>query len=202
MPSPAAERNREPIREVLAKYLAHVTGSKTVLEVSSGDGTHVSHFARTLPSSVAWHPTEYDEQLLGLISANAAGLENVSAPARLDVTEESAYPEDSSFDYIFNANMVHISEWRCTEGLFKLAGKVLRRGHGTGLLFLYGPFAVDGVLEPESNVRFDSILRERNPGYGVRDVADLKVLAAKNGLELKDRYEMPANNKILVWVKK
>ena len=44
--------------------------------------------------------------------------------------------------------------------------------------------------------------RERNPGYGVRDVADLKVLAAKNGLELKDRYEMPANNKILVWVKK
>ena len=75
------------------------------------------------------------------------------------MTEESAYPEDSSFDYIFNANMVHISEWRCTEGLFKLAGKVLRRGHGTGLLFLYGPFAVDGVLEPESNVRFDSILR-------------------------------------------
>ena len=99
------------------------------------------------------------EQLLGLISANAAGLENVSAPARLDVAEESAYPDAASFDYIFNANMAHISEWRCTEGLFKLAGKVLRRGHGTGLLFLYGPFAVDGVLEPESNVRFDSMLR-------------------------------------------
>ena len=67
MQSPAAERNREPIREVLAKYLAHVTGSKAVLEVSSGDGTHVSHFARTLPSSIAWHPTEYDEQVLWLL---------------------------------------------------------------------------------------------------------------------------------------
>ena len=60
----AAERNREPIREVLAKYLTHVSGSKTILEVSSGDGTHVSHFAKAFPSSIEWHPTEYDEQVL------------------------------------------------------------------------------------------------------------------------------------------
>ena len=78
-------------------------------------------------------------------------------PVRLDVTEESAYPEAASFDYIFNANMVHISEWKCAEGLFKLAGRVLRPE--SGLLFMYGPFAVDGVLEPESNVRFDSMLK-------------------------------------------
>ena len=60
----AAERNREPIREVLAKYLAHISGSKTILEVSSGDGTHVSHFAKAFPSSIEWQPTEYDEQVL------------------------------------------------------------------------------------------------------------------------------------------
>ena len=63
----AAERNREPIREVLAKYLTHVSGSKTILEVSSGDGTHVSHFAKAFPSSIAWHPTEYDEQVLATL---------------------------------------------------------------------------------------------------------------------------------------
>ena len=79
-------------------------------------------------------------------------------PVRLDVTEESAYPEAASFDHLYNANMVHISEWKCTEGLFKLAGRVLRPD---GLLFMYGPFAVDGVLAPESNVSFDSMLKYR-----------------------------------------
>ena len=44
--------------------------------------------------------------------------------------------------------------------------------------------------------------RKRNPGFGVRDIADLKKVAAKNGLELKDTHEMPANNKMLVWSKK
>ena len=44
--------------------------------------------------------------------------------------------------------------------------------------------------------------RERNPGFGVRDIADLKEVASKNGIELKDMHEMPANNKILVWTKK
>ena len=99
------------------------------------------------------------DQLLGKISANSAGLENVMPPSRLDVTEESAYPEAASFDYLYNANMVHISEWECTEGLFKLANKVLRPDGATGLLFMYGPFAVDGVLEPESNLYFDSMLK-------------------------------------------
>ena len=58
------EINREPIREVLAKYLFNLSGSKTILEVASGDGTHVSHFAKAFPSSIEWQPTEYDEQVL------------------------------------------------------------------------------------------------------------------------------------------
>ena len=96
------------------------------------------------------------DQLLPSITASAGGLSNVRPPVKLDVTEESAYPEAESFDYLFNSNMVHISEWKCTEGLFKLAGRVLIPG---GLMFQYGPFAVDGVLEPESNVDFDSMLK-------------------------------------------
>ena len=44
--------------------------------------------------------------------------------------------------------------------------------------------------------------RKRNPGWGVRDIADLKEVAAKNGIEMKDIHEMPANNKMLVWNKK
>ena len=37
--------------------------------------------------------------------------------------QEVDYPEAASFDYLFNANMVHTSEWKCTERLFKLAKK-------------------------------------------------------------------------------
>ena len=49
---------------MLAKYLAHLLGSKIILEVAAGDGTHVSHFAKAFPSSIEWHPTELNEQVL------------------------------------------------------------------------------------------------------------------------------------------
>ena len=72
--------------------------------------------------------------------------------------QEVDYPEAASFDYLFNANRVHTLEWKCTERLFKLAKKVLRPDGGAGLLFMYGPFAVDKVLEPESNLYFRSVI--------------------------------------------
>ena len=40
--SPACERNREPILEVLRKQFA---GRKRVLEIGSGTGQHAVHFA-------------------------------------------------------------------------------------------------------------------------------------------------------------
>jgi uncharacterized protein DUF938 len=35
----------------------------------------------------------------------------------------------------------------------------------------------------------------------VRDIADLKKLAADNGLRLAETFEMPANNMILMFVR-
>ena len=58
------EGNFESLRGVSAKYLAHVTGTKAVLEVSAGDGTRIAHLATSLPTLISWHPTEYDEQVL------------------------------------------------------------------------------------------------------------------------------------------
>ena len=83
-------------------------------------------------------------------------------------------------------------------GLFRGAGRVLRLG---GVLFLYGPFKEAGAHTAPSNVAFDESLRSRNPDWGVRDIQDLQKLANENGLTLRERQAMPANNQSLVFVK-
>jgi SAM-dependent methyltransferase len=135
-------------------------------------------------------------------------LHNVKDPVFLDITGTVGNPQGgdflstsspASYDMIYNANMIHISPYACTEGLFRNAGLLLKPG---GLLVTYGPYAFDGVLTPESNVRFDAGLKSSNPDWGVRDVElQLKPLAQRHGLKLELIFDMPANNKTLVWVK-
>lgn len=69
------------------------------------------------------------------------------------------------------------------------------------MLVLYGPFKQDGKHTALSNAVFDTSLRDANPEWGVRDVADLERLAAGAGLALSEIVEMPANNLILVFVR-
>ena len=49
------------------------------------------------------------------------------------------------------------------------------------------------------NAVFDTSLRNADPEWGVRDIADLEKLAARNGLALQETVEMPAHNMILVF---
>src|SRR5215475_13724904 len=99
---------------------------------------------------------------------------------------------------LFCANVIHIAPWRVAQGLFAGAGRALR---DDGRLFLYGPFKRDGQHTAVSNAVFDTSLREANPEWGVRDIADLEALAAANGLVLRETVEMPANNLILMFAK-
>ena len=70
-----------------------------------------------------------------------------------------------------------------------------------GRLFLYGPFKRDGKHTAVSNAVFDTSLRENNPEWGVRDIADLETLAAANGLRLAETFDMPANNMMLMFAR-
>jgi SAM-dependent methyltransferase len=189
--APATQRNREPIREVLAGELP-ATG--LVLEIASGSGEHAVAFARAFPG-VTWQPTDVDQGALASVAAwrEEAALPNLAAPVALDVT--ATWPFDRA-DAIVCINMVHIAPWQAAVGLFENAGRILAPG---GLLYLYGPYRFGGRFTAPSNEAFDRSLRARDPKWGVRDVDDLTELGARHGLVLRETIEMPANNHSLVF---
>lgn len=197
----AFHRNHAAIAPVLESFLRGRTGD--VLEVGSGTGQHAVAFAGRLPA-VVWWPTELNDNHLRSIMAWRAHvrLDNVREPVRLDASAPDwrlpALGLPSTFTAIFCANVIHIAPWAVAEGLLAGAGRHLAGG---GRLFLYGPFKRDGQHNAPSNAAFDASLQSQNPDWGVRDTADLRALAATNGLRFVELVEMPSNNAILVFDK-
>jgi len=188
----ATGRNREPILDVLARVLP-ATG--LVLEVASGTGEHAIFFARALPQ-IEWQPSDVDADNCASIAAwrAEAGLGNVRAPLRLDVTDES-WPIARA-DAMVNINMIHIAPWAVCAALMRGAARVLAAG---APLYLYGPFARGGRHTAPSNAAFDARLRGEDAAWGVRDLDDVTRVAAREGLGLAEIVEMPANNLSLVF---
>jgi SAM-dependent methyltransferase len=181
----AAERNKKPILEVLARVLPP---RGLVLEVASGTGQHVAYFAAALPT-LEWQPSDPDADHLESIRAWIEGLANVRAPLDLDVCRKP-WPIKRA-DAVFCANMIHVAPWAATEALVAGAGEVLGGG---GLLILYGPFKRHGRHTAPSNEAFDASLRESDPEWGVRDLETVTELAAAAGFGLEQVVGMPANN--------
>jgi SAM-dependent methyltransferase len=195
--SPSAARNRDPVLRALQAILPP---RGLMLEIASGTGEHVVHFAKGLPGW-RFQPTEFDEISRQSVRAWIAyeGLANIAAPITLDARADVWGVEAaSSLDAILSLNMIHIAPWAAAVGLFRGAGRLLKPG---GLLLLYGPFQENGVHNAPSNAAFDESLRARDPDWGVRDIADLQRLGAENGLTLRERQAMPANNQILVFAR-
>lgn len=190
--APATMRNREPIREVLARELP---ARGTVLEIASGSGEHAVFFARAFPD-LAWQPSDADATSLASISAwlAEAQLANLREPIALDVTAP-IWPV-SHADAIVCINMVHISPWEATLGLFAGAARLLA---GDALLYLYGPYRFGGVFTAPSNAEFDRWLRDRDRRWGVRDVDEVAAAATSHGFALREAVAMPANNHSLVF---
>ncbi len=188
---PSAQRNCAPIGDVLASQLPP---AGQVLEVASGSGEHAIAFARRFPR-LTWQPTDQDPRALESILAwqQDAELANLLPPLRLDVLEP--WPVQGGVDAVLCVNMIHISPWDCTRGLLRGAARLLPPG---GLLYLYGPFNVDGRFTAPSNEQFDASLRARDPAWGLRDVSQVAAEAELRGLALGETVQMPANNLSLI----
>lgn len=192
--APATLRNREPIAAVLAQELP---AAGTVLEVAAGTGEHAVHFAAAFPA-LHWQPTDPSAEALASIAAYREDYPgtNLSAPLLLDASAPDSWPVQAA-DAIVCINMVHISPWEATLGLFRGAAQVL--GSTGGPLILYGPYLEQGVETAPSNRDFDASLKARDPRWGLRAAEDLDRLAAQHGMARSARYAMPANNLILVF---
>jgi cyclopropane fatty-acyl-phospholipid synthase-like methyltransferase len=193
--SPSAERNKAPIAEVLLRVLP---AQGNVLEVSSGTGQHVVHFAQAMPH-IRWQPTERDAESLKSISSwlGQANCPNVNAPVYLDV-HDPVWPVDRVAAVVC-INMIHIAPPSATQALLQGAGRVTTAG---GIVFLYGPYMRQGRHTAPSNEAFDQSLKARNPQWGVRNLEDVALTAAAAGFELQSIHDMPANNLSVVFRKR
>jgi SAM-dependent methyltransferase len=193
--SPSAERNREPILAVLQQVLPR---AGTVLEIASGTGQHILHFAAAL-GGLDWQPSDPEAAARASISAWIAhsGLTNVHAPLDLDVRREP-WGIDAA-DAMLCINMVHISPWAASQALFDGAARILPQD---AVLVLYGPYRRGGAHTAPSNEAFDLQLRSRNPQWGVRDMEAVQQLGDAVGFSCDAPIAMPANNFSLVFRKR
>lgn len=190
--APATLRNREAIADVLKAWLP---GQGTVLEIASGSGEHIVYFASRF-AALDWQPSDCEPAALESISAWAAqsGLSNIRPPMLIDV-EQGHWPIDRAAALIC-INMLHISPWTACMALFRHALGVLSPG---APLVIYGPFVRHDVMTAPSNLEFDASLKQRNPLWGLRDLAEVDAVADEFGFARAPLIEMPANNLSLVY---
>lgn len=209
MENPAGNRNKDPILEVLKKFIDPSVESN-LLEISSGPGLHSYYFAQHFPKTT-FQPSEFMRAFFPSINAYKENcqtnnvIEAIFIDISLDLSEwEGKFKErelkncQNFFDYMLSINMIHITSIECSKGLFANSSKLLKPG---GFLFTYGTYAENGICEPLSNFLFDQHLKSNDPTWGVRDIADLKKFAEDNSMHLHASFELPNFNKVLVWQK-
>ena len=192
--APATMRNRDAIVAILTDILPD---QGTVLEIASGSGEHIVYFDKKF-SHLCWQPSDPDPDACASIRAWIAKEQssNILPPLQLSALD-AKWPVDQP-SAIICINMVHISAWEATIGLFQKASDLLQSG---ALLYFYGPYFREWVETAESNMQFDRDLRRRNHQWGLRDLADMDAVAGKNGFHRDAVVEMPSNNLSLVYRK-
>jgi len=102
--APAAARNKEPIRQVLADVLP---SEGLVLELASGSGEHAVYMAQTFPVHT-WQPSDRDAAALASIAAwhaevalaSTASSRRRRMPSSIDPCARAIRPGESAISQI------------------------------------------------------------------------------------------------------
>lgn len=193
--SASCERNQEAIAGVLDYCLNGE--DRSILEIGSGTGQHAVYMANRFPY-ITWTCTDLKSQHQGIDAwLKEAKLKNIRGPIEYEIGM-SSFPE-GNYDVIFTANTFHIIPWDKCKQLINLAAKKLERG---SLFIVYGPFNYEGSYSSSSNAQFDIWLKTKSSKSAIRDFEEVKICMESNGFSLSEDFEMPTNNRTLVFVKK
>ena len=193
--SPSAARNTDAILSALKPLLP---AAGLVLEIASGTGQHCAAFARQFPD-LTFQPSDPDPAARASIDAwrSAASTGNIHPALDLNVASQDwSAAVQGPLTAIIAVNLLHISPWAATTGLFAGSARLLEPD---GMVICYGAYKRGGRHTAPSNAEFDASLKHRNPDWGVRDVDDIADVARLNGLDLAESIDMPSNNMLLVW---
>jgi hypothetical protein len=180
------------ISDVLAKILP---AQGTVLEVASGDGERILHFARTF-KHLTWQPSERDPQIVTALAKTCeqASLPNVAPAVELDVVMQP-WPVTHA-DAVVCADFAHLQPFAQTAALFGGGARTLAAG---APLLLCGPFKIHGKYPAKELEDLDQSLRARSPDLGLRDIRELTVAGTRSGLGLEHVVAMPGAHVGLVF---
>jgi len=191
--SQSCENNKIFILKVLEPLLKN---RRHITEIGSGTGQHARYFTEQL-AHITWQTTDQALWLPDLSATiSAFNCKTLPAPLRLDVSDKE-WPIGAC-EVIFTANTLHIMSWKHVQQFFTGVGNALQ---AEGDLFIYGPFNYHGQYTSQSNKDFDRYLQCKDPLSGIRDFEAILQLAEQANLQLVDDYAMPANNRLLHFMK-
>lgn len=188
----SAERNRDPIYQVIRRYLP--TRAR-ILELASGTGQHAVYCAAKQPGW-QWQCSDLPERLDG-IAQWLVDQPYLPAPMMLDAGAENwSATLGERYDAVLTINSLHIMPWEAAQNGLRQSAQVL---DADGHLLVYGPFHYGGQATTPSNADFDASLQARDARMGLRDVEAVEAVATYAGLQLLADHAMPANNRLLVF---
>lgn len=192
--SQSCENNKEPILKVLKQIITK--DNKRLLEVGTGTAQHAVFFSKHF-TDLHWVTSDKLENHAGIAARLLTEkLGNVHGPVAFEVGKDAFSKQH--FDLSFTANTFHIMPWKVGKTLIKHWGNHLREG---SQVIIYGPFKYENEFTSESNRIFDETLKSRDKKMGIRNFEDIKSGMERVGFRLAKDYEMPANNRILLFTK-
>ncbi len=174
-----------------------------MLEIASDSGLHTVNFKRRFPN-LNWQSSDIsDAYMISILSwIKYYNLErempktlNIDAENfRWDLTQETI----SELRAIICIKLLHISDWKYTEGLFRNSCTYLDTEYP---LIIYGPFKINNKHISQGNKEFDKRLKNENIKWGIRNIEDINILAKRYHFKQCKKVKIPKNNYSLIFKK-